>query len=53
MIYGISNGILTAMVSTTGGELVSVRKDGKERIWQNDNGSWCGHAPILFPVSGD
>ena len=53
MIYGISNGILTAMVSTLGGELISVRKDGKERIWQNDNGSWRGHAPILFPVSGD
>ena len=53
MIYGISNGILSANVSTLGGELISVRKDGKERIWQNDNDSWRGHAPILFPVSGD
>ncbi len=53
MIYGISNGILSANVSTLGGELVSLRKDGKERLWQNDNGSWRGHAPILFPVSGD
>lgn len=53
MIYGISNGILTALVSTLGGELVSVRKDGEERLWQNNNGSWSGHAPILFPVCGD
>ncbi len=53
MIYGISNGILTAVVSTLGGELISVRKDGKERLWQNKTGAWSGHAPILFPVSGD
>ena len=53
MIYGISNGNLTAIVSTLGGELISVTKDGKERLWQNNNGNWSGHAPILFPVCGD
>lgn len=53
MIYTISNDILTVQVNTLGGELVSVKKGGKERLWQNENGGWSGHAPILFPVCGD
>lgn len=53
MIYTISNDILTVQVSTLGAELVSVKKDGKERLWQNENGGWNGHAPVLFPVCGD
>ena len=53
MIYTISNEILTVQVNTLGGELISVKKDGKERLWQNENGGWAGHAPVLFPVCGD
>lgn len=35
-----------------GAELISVKHNGKERLWQNENGSWSGHAPVLFPVCG-
>lgn len=53
MIYQIKNEILTVEISSFGAEMVSVKKDGKERLWQNENGSWDGHAPILFPKCGD
>lgn len=39
-------------VTDKGAEPVSIQYDGKERLWQNDNDSWPGHAPILFPVCG-
>lgn len=52
MIYTIENETLSVGVNTFGAELVSVKKDGKERLWQNENGSWAGHAPILFPFAG-
>ena len=52
MIYTIENETLSVAVNTFGAELVSVKKDGKERLWQNENGSWAGHAPILFPFAG-
>ncbi len=42
----------SAIISTRGGELVSLQKDGKELLWQGDEASWKGHAPILFPVCG-
>ena len=53
MIYQIKNEVLTVEISSLGAEIVSVKKDGKERVWQNDNGTWAGHAPILFPKCGD
>lgn len=52
MFYTIDNGIIKLTASSTGAELVSLTKDGKERLWQNANGEWDGHAPILFPVCG-
>ena len=39
-------------VDSLGAELISVVKDGKERVWQNPTGEWAGHAPLLFPVCG-
>ena len=35
-----------------GAELSSVVIDGKERLWQNSDGTWNEHAPLLFPVCG-
>ncbi len=35
-----------------GAELLSVKYNGRERLWQNGNGAWQGHAPVLFPVCG-
>lgn len=52
MIYSIHNKELTASISDLGAELVSVAFRGSERLWQNENGAWSGHAPILFPFCG-
>lgn len=51
-IIKISNGALTADISTMGAELISLKKDGFENIWDGNPEVWSGHAPILFPVCG-
>lgn len=48
----LSNGVLTACVSPSGAELLSVRMGGCEYIWQSDPSRWSGHAPVLFPICG-
>lgn len=53
MIYEIKNETLKVEISSLGAEMISLKKDGKERLWQNENGSWSGHAPVLFPKCGD
>ena len=53
MIYEIKNEKISLQISSLGAEMVSLKKDGKERLWQNENGGWSGHAPILFPKCGD
>lgn len=52
MIYSLSNNKLKIDINSLGAELVSVKYLGKEKNWQNDDGEWDGHAPILFPVCG-
>lgn len=51
-VYEIANGDLKIKISTFGAEMISVVKNNKERLWQNDNDSWEGHAPVLFPWCG-
>ena len=53
MIYEFGDGLLQCRVAAKGAELVSVLHNGKERLWQNENGGWNGHAPILFPYGGN
>ena len=48
----IKNGELSAVINYVGAELVSLKKDGKEYIWQGDDRFWKSHAPVLFPVCG-
>lgn len=48
----LSNSIIKATFSTKGAELVSVIKDGAEKIWIGDLGVWGSHAPIVFPICG-
>ena len=48
----ITNGNLTATISSIGGELISYKKNNKESIWTGDASFWKGHAPILFPFCG-
>lgn len=52
MLYVIGNKRLSVAVDSMGAELNSVKKDGKELLWQNYDGSWDGHAPVLFPFCG-
>lgn len=52
MQYTISNKLLSVTVDSIGAQLTSVVFRGKERLWQNENGSWADHAPVLFPVCG-
>ena len=48
----ISNGEITAVISTRGAELKSVVKNGREFIWEGDPNVWAGQAPLLFPICG-
>ena len=48
----LSNGILSVEITTKGAEILSVKKDGFENMWDADPEFWNGHAPILFPVCG-
>ena len=52
MKISFSNGEISAVADTLGAELVSVEAGGREWLWQNESGEWCGHAPVLFPVCG-
>ena len=53
MEYTIGNGLLAVTVSDMGAEIISVKYKGEERSWQNRNGKWAGHSPVLFPVCGN
>ena len=48
----ITNGGVTAVLSSHGAELVSLKKGGDEYLWQADPRWWTGQAPILFPMVG-
>ena len=53
MIYAISDKDLKVSINTFGAEIVSAVYNGIERVWQNKNGKWSGHGPVLFPVCGN
>lgn len=52
MEYVIQNDRLTVTLTDAGTQMLSVIANGKERLWQNEDGSWGKHAPILFPYCG-
>lgn len=52
MMATVKSGNLEITATDLGAELISVKHNGKERLWQNQNGGWSGHAPVLFPVCG-
>ncbi len=49
MNYRIENEILSVEVDSLGGELQSIKRDGREYLWQADPRYWEGKAPNLFP----
>lgn len=53
MIYTLRNSEMEVLVSSKGGELVSLRDaDKTEYIWIGDARYWKRHAPQLFPCIG-
>lgn len=52
MNYTIKNDILTVEIAAKGAELMSVKKDGTEYLWQGDPAYWSGRAYNLFPTCG-
>ena len=51
MEYYLRSNELEVTISTLGAEMISVKYYSKERLWQNDNNTWSGHAPVLFPIA--
>lgn len=50
--HSLSNGTLSATVSATGAELISLRgAEGREYLWQAGP-AWPRHSPVLFPIVG-
>ena len=52
MIYVIGNKRFSVAVDSFGAQLNSIKKDGVEKLWQNYDGSWSDHSPMLFPFCG-
>lgn len=48
----LSNDMLTVEVSGHGAELQSIRKNGREYLWQGDPAYWGRRSPVLFPIVG-
>ncbi len=51
-ITTISDGHVTASVDATGAQLMSLRTDAGEYLWQGDERFWPRRAPVLFPIVG-
>lgn len=48
----LQNNFISATFKTKGAELVSLKSDSIEYIWQANPNVWGKHAPILFPIIG-
>ncbi len=51
MEYSLQNKYLQLIVSTKGAEIVSLKHNNVELMWQAEK-EWQRHAPILFPIVG-
>ena len=51
-ITTISDGRVQASVDATGAQLMSLRTDAGEYLWQGDERFWPRRAPVLFPIVG-
>ncbi|MGY5356007.1 aldose 1-epimerase family protein [Wenyingzhuangia sp. IMCC45467] len=50
--YTLKNNFLQACFKAQGAELISLKKNNIEYIWQGDPAFWNRHAPVLFPFVG-
>ena len=51
-VYSISNTKIAITVNSFGAELISLKSNSTELLWQADKTVWPRHAPILFPIVG-
>ena len=49
----ISKGRIEATIDSAGAQLMSLKLDGKEYLWQRDEKYWPRCAPVLFPIVGN
>lgn len=52
MAKTLSNGILTIEVNEHGAELSSIKRNGREYLWEAYPEFWKRHSPVLFPIVG-
>lgn len=52
-VTNIKNGIIEASVDALGAQLMSLKRDGVEYLWQGDPAWWPRRAPVLFPIVGN
>ena len=45
-------GSVEATVDSAGAQLMSLRRNGAEYLWQGDPDFWPRRAPVLFPIVG-
>ncbi len=48
----LSNSTLSIEIAEHGAELQSIKKNGKEYLWQGDTKFWGRRSPVLFPIVG-
>ena len=49
MQHTISNEILSVTAENAGGQLISVKREGTEYLWQRDPAFWADSSPNIFP----
>lgn len=52
-LHSCEAGGLAFTVDSKGAQLMSLRKDGREYLWQGDPTWWPRRAPVLFPIVGN
>lgn len=52
MQFTITSGENSAVLGLNGAQLNSLKKDGREYLWQGNPDFWAGQAPVCFPITG-
>lgn len=52
MQFTITSGENSAVLGLQGAQLNSLKKDGREYLWQGNPDFWAGQAPVCFPITG-
>lgn len=52
MQFTITSGESSAVLGLEGAQLNSLKKDGREYLWQGNPDFWAGQAPVCFPITG-